>query len=234
MNSLLDPIITTLNNVSLSQNLTLYGLVKAILETFYMVLTPGFLCILIGLPIGVMLYVSRHGNLIQNLPFNYLLGGIVNALRSIPFIILMLALYPITRLLVGKSVGLTAALIPLTVGAIPFFARLVENALNEVPKGLIEALESMGAGRLQIIRKVLISEALPGIVSGLTLTLVNLVGYSAIAGAIGAGGLGNLAYHIGANRYDNTVMIITVVVMIIIVQGIQSLGDYVVHKVLSH
>jgi D-methionine transport system permease protein len=234
MTKMLAPLAQYLDAITITENLTMLGLSNAIIETFMMVLTPGCFSLILGLPIGVMLYVSRRGNLIENLPLNYLIGGLVNALRSIPFIILMLALYPITRLLVGTSVGLTAAMIPLTFAAIPFFARLVESALNEVPKGLIEALESMGASRLQIIRKVLISEALPGIVSGLTLTLVNLVGYSAIAGAIGAGGLGNLAYHIGANRFDNTVMILTVVVMIVIVQSIQSLGDHVVHKVISH
>ncbi|HET9843841.1 MAG TPA: methionine ABC transporter permease [Gammaproteobacteria bacterium] len=208
-------------------------ILKAIAETLEMVFISGFFCVIIGLPLGTLLYITRRGNLWENLPVNYLLGTLINATRSIPFIILMLALFPITRLIVGTSIGLYAALVPLSIAAIPFFARLVETSLNEVPQGLIEAVQSMGASKLQIIRKVLISEALPGITSSLTLTLVNLVGYSAMAGAIGAGGLGKLAYHYGANRFDTMVMVSTVIIMIIIVQSIQSAGDYVVHKVLS-
>lgn len=223
----------SLDVLVITSNLSVWGLITAIGETLLMVLIPGLFTLLIGLPLGVLLYVTRKGSFMANAPVYYLLGSTINALRSIPFIILMLALYPMTRFIVGTSVGLAAAMIPLSIGAIPFFARIVESALNEVSKGLIEALESMGATHGQIIRKGLLSEALPSIVSGLTLTLVNLVGYSAIAGAIGAGGLGNLAYHIGANRFDNVVMVITVIAMIILVQGIQSLGDYVVHKKLN-
>lgn len=225
--------LNAIDTFMLSPNLSLLGLMQAIYETLVMVIVPGFFTLLVGLPLGIMLFVTRKGGLLASAPIYFLLGTLINALRSIPFIILMLALYPLTRFLVGTSVGLAAAMIPLSIGAIPFFARIVETALNEVPKGLIEALVSMGATRMQIIRKGLLVEALPGVVSGLTLTLVNLVGYSAIAGAIGAGGLGKLAYHIGANRFDNVVMLITVVAMIVLVQGIQSLGDYVIHKKLS-
>ncbi len=228
-----EAIIYFLETTALTSNLSLLGLFEAFYETIAMVLIPGLITLIIGLPLGVILFITRPNGLTPSKMIQHPLSTLINALRSIPFIILMLALYPFTRFVVGTSVGLTAAMIPLSIGAIPFFARLVETSMNEVPKGLIEALESMGATRLQIITKGLINEALPGIVSGLTLTLVNLVGYSAIAGAIGAGGLGNLAYHIGANRFDTVVMIITVIVMIILVQAIQSVGDYVVHKVLS-
>lgn len=210
------------------------NILEATIETIEMVLISGFISLLAGLPLGILLYGTRQGHLIENLPLNYLLGILVNALRSIPFIILMLALIPVTKFIVGTSIGFYASLVPLSIAAIPFFARLVESSLNEVPKGLLEAAQAMGGTRMQITRKVLISEAMPGIVSGLTLTLVNLVGYSAMAGAIGAGGLGKLAYHYGVNRFDTFVMISTVVIMILIVQGIQSLGDYAVHKILSH
>lgn len=209
------------------------NILEATLETLEMVAISGLITFLIGLPLGIYLYATRRGNLVENLPVYYLLGSLVNALRSVPFIILMLALIPVTKFIVGTSIGLYASLVPLSIAAIPFYARLVESAMNEVPKGLLEAAQAMGGTRLQITRKVLISEAMPGLVSGLTLTLVNLVGYSAMAGAIGAGGLGKLAYHYGVNRFDTFVMISTVVIMIFIVQGIQSMGDYVVHKILS-
>ncbi len=210
------------------------SLVQATVETLGMVGISGLAAFALGLPLGVLLFVTRKGGLMSNPWFNQLLGAVVNAARSIPFIILMLALIPLTKMITGTSIGFRGSLVPLTIAAIPFYARLVETALAEVPKGLVEASVSMGASRFQIIHSVLVQEAMPGILSGLTLTLVNLVGYSAMAGAVGANGLGKLAYTHGYLRYDDAVMISTVVVMIIIVQGIQSVGDYVVKKMVTH
>jgi D-methionine transport system permease protein len=206
---------------------------KALLETIEMVTLASLFATLIGLPLGILLNMTRKGKLLANQPLYYLLSIVINATRSIPFIILMLAMIPLTRLIVGTSIGLYAAVVPLTFAAIPFFARVVETALNEVPAGLIEAAQAMGASPRQIIQKVLVPEAWPGIISGLTLTVVNLVGYSAMAGAIGGGGLGSLAYHYGYQRFDSVVMFSTVIILIILVQIIQSVGDYVVHKMLS-
>lgn len=206
---------------------------KALLETIEMVTLASLFATLIGLPLGILLNMTRKGKLLANQPLYYLLSIVINATRSIPFIILMLAMIPLTRLIVGTSIGLYAAVVPLTFAAIPFFARVVETALNEVPAGLIEAAQAMGASPRQIIQKVLVPEAWPGIISGLTLTVVNLVGYSAMAGAIGGGGLGSLAYHYGYQRFDSVVMFSTVIILIILVQIIQSVGDYVVNKMLS-
>jgi len=207
---------------------------KALFETLEMVFVSGALSVLFGLPLGVLLASTRKGQIWENLPFYYVLGFIINAMRSIPFIILMIAIIPLTRLIVGSSIGVYAAIVPLTLAAIPFFARIVETAIHEVPEGLIEAARVMGAAPTQIMRKVLVTEALPGITSGFTLTLVNLVGYSAMAGAIGGGGLGTLAFHYGYQRFNTGVMVSTVIILILLVQLIQVVGDYVVHKVLSH
>lgn len=207
---------------------------KALFETIEMVFVSGLLSTLMGLPIGILLFVTRPNQFWENRPFNLVLGAIINATRSVPFIILMLAMIPITRFIVGSSIGIYAAIVPLTVAAAPFFARVVETSLNEVPQGLIEAAKAMGASPGQIICKVLVPEALQGITSGLTLTIVNLIGYSAMAGAIGAGGLGALAYHYGYQRFDTSVMISTVVILIGLVQLIQWGGDYVVYKILKH
>lgn len=159
------------------------------------------------------------------------MGFIVNIGRSIPFIILLVAIIPFTRFVVGSSIGTAAAIVPLTVGAIPFIARLVEGALLEVPAGLVEAAQAMGATPKQIITKVLLPEALPGIINGVTITLVTLVSYSAMAGTVGGGGLGDVGIRYGYQRFDGTVMAITVVMLIILVQLIQSIGDYCVKRV---
>ncbi|MGL6176924.1 MAG: methionine ABC transporter permease, partial [Vibrionaceae bacterium] len=169
--------------------------------------------------------------LLQNRVLNFLLSTIVNIGRSIPFIILLVVIIPLTRLLVGTSIGTTAAIVPLCVGAIPFIARLVEGALVEIPDGLIEAAQAMGASTLQIIMKVLLPEALPAIIHGATVTLVTLVGYSAMAGAVGGGGLGDVAIRYGYQRFDGTMMLITVVILVILVQLIQSIGDYFAKRV---
>lgn len=205
-------------------------LLRALLETLLMVLASGLIACLLGLPIGVLLSITRKNQIWENLPFHYILAGIVNATRSVPFVILMIAITPFTRLIMGTSIGVLATLVPLSLAAIPFFARTVETALEEVPDRLIETALSMGATQMQIIRKVLIPEASASILSGVTLTLVSLVGYSAMAGAIGGGGLGTLAFHHGYQRFDTGIMVSTVVILILVVQLIQMAGDYAVSK----
>lgn len=200
-------------------------LLKALWETLYMVAFSGSICFLLGIPLGVLLYVTREGRILENRAANMILGGIVNAGRSIPFIILMVAIIPLTRLLTGTSIGTTAAIVPLTVAAIPFVARIAEGALNEVPSGLVEAAQSMGASPLQIVTRVLLPEARPGLINGMTITLVTLVSYSAMAGAIGGGGLGDLGIRYGYQRFDGVIMLATVVVLIALVQLLQMIGD---------
>ena len=205
-------------------------LLQALLETLLMVFASGLIACLLGLPIGVLLSITRKNQIWENLPFHYILAGLVNATRSVPFIILMIAITPFTRLIMGTSIGVLATLVPLSLAAIPFFARTVETALEEVPNRLIETALSMGATQMQIIRKVLIPEASASILSGVTLTLVSLVGYSAMAGAIGGGGLGTLAFHHGYQRFDTSIMVSTVIILILVVQLIQMAGDYAVSK----
>lgn len=205
-------------------------ILQATLDTLYMVAVSGLISTLVGLPLGVMLYVTRPRQILAKPVLNQLLSIITNIGRSIPFIILMVAIIPFTRMLVGTSIGINAASVPLTIAAIPFVARLVEAALNEISPGLIEAAQAMGATPWQIIRKVLIPEARGGIMTGLTITLVTLVSYSAMAGAVGGGGLGDLGIRYGYNRFNPTIMLITVVILVVMVQGFQSLGDYLVRK----
>ncbi|MEA2120161.1 methionine ABC transporter permease [Halovibrio sp. HP20-50] len=203
---------------------------QATLDTLYMVAISGLISTLVGLPLGVMLYVTRPRQILAKPVLNQVLSIITNIGRSIPFIILMVAIIPFTRMLVGTSIGINAASVPLTIAAIPFVARLVEAALNEISPGLIEAAQAMGASPWQIIRKVLIPEARGGIMTGLTITVVTLVSYSAMAGAVGGGGLGDLGIRYGYNRFNPTIMLITVVILVVMVQGFQSLGDYLVRK----
>lgn len=205
-------------------------ILQATLDTLYMVAVSGLISTLVGLPLGVMLYVTRPRQILAKPVLNQLLSIITNIGRSIPFIILMVAIIPFTRMLVGTSIGINAASVPLTIAAIPFVARLVEAALNEISPGLIEAAQAMGATPWQIIRKVLIPEARGGIMTGLTITVVTLVSYSAMAGAVGGGGLGDLGIRYGYNRFNPTIMLITVVILVVMVQGFQSLGDYLVRK----
>ncbi|AMD01126.1 MULTISPECIES: methionine ABC transporter permease [Halomonas] len=205
-------------------------IIKATLDTLYMVGVSGFLAALFGVPLGVMLYVTRPRQILARPALNQALGIVTNVGRSIPFIILMVAIIPFTRMVVGTSIGTNAAIVPLTIAAIPFVARLVEGALNEIPPGLVEAAQSMGATPGQIITKVLLPEARGGIITGLTITIVTLVSYSAMAGAVGGGGLGDLGIRYGYNRFNPTVMLITVAILVVMVQGFQSLGDYLVRK----
>lgn len=205
-------------------------ILQATLDTLYMVAISGVIATLLGLPLGVMLYVTRPRQILAMPALNQVLGIVTNIGRSIPFIILMVAIIPFTRMLVGTSIGINAASVPLTIAAIPFVARLIEGALNEISPGLIESAQSMGATPWQIITKVLIPEARGGIITGLTITLVTLVSYSAMAGAVGGGGLGDLGIRYGYNRFNPTIMLITVIILVVMVQGFQSLGDYLVRK----
>ncbi|MCA0938749.1 ABC transporter permease [Yangia mangrovi] len=200
-------------------------LIEATLQTLYMVAISGALGTLFGLPIGVYLAVSQRGELLSSPWVNKVLGLIVNAARSVPFIILVVAIIPFTRMIAGTSIGTTAAIVPLTIAAVPFIARLVENAIREVDSGLIEAARAMGATPFQIIRKVLVPEALPGITLGLTLAVVSLIGYSAMVGAVGGEGLGDLGIRYGYQRFMPEVMLAVVVILIVLVQLVQSLGE---------
>ncbi|WP_158174898.1 methionine ABC transporter permease [Grimontia hollisae] len=214
------------------ENERLVGLLaEALGQTLTMVLVSGAIGFLFGIPLGVLLHLTKPRGLLENTVLNKSIGTLVNIGRSIPFIILLVAIIPFTRFVVGSSIGTDAAIVPLTVGAIPFIARLVEGALLEVPSGLVEAAQAMGATPLQIIHKVLLPEALPGILNGATITLVTLVSYSAMAGAVGGGGLGDVGIRYGYQRFDGTVMLITVVMLVIMVQLIQSAGDYLVKRV---
>ncbi len=194
-------------------------------ETLYMTLSATLIAAIFGTLLGLILYATRRGRFLANPYVYYPLGIIVNIGRSIPYIILALWIVPFTRFIVGVSIGNTAAIVPLTLSAVPFIARMVENMLNEVPGGLIEAAQAMGASPRQIMRKVLLPEALPGIINALTITLIALIGYSAIAGALGAGGLGKVAYAYGYQRYRPDIMLYTVCTIVVLVQLIQWLGD---------
>ena len=205
-------------------------LTKALGETVYMVTVSMFIATLIGVPLGVLLYVTGKGQILESSLFNRVLGGLVNAVRSIPFIILMVAIIPFTRLLVGSAIGTTAAMVPLVIASVPFIGRQVETSLNEVPYGLVEAALSMGATPLQIVTRVILPEAMPGIISQLTTVLIALVGESAMAGAIGGGGLGDLAIRYGYQRFRPEVMLATVVILIILVQLVQFAGNYLSKK----
>ena len=205
-------------------------LVKSLGETCYMVLIAIVLATLIGLPLGVILTVTRKDHIMPNSFVNSMLGAIVNATRSTPFIILMVAIIPFTRMIVGSSIGTTAAIVPLTITAAPFIARVIESSLLEVDRGVIEAAQSMGASPFQIIGKVMLPESLHSIVLGITLALIALIGASAMAGALGGGGLGDLAIRYGYQRFQMDVMIATVIVLIIMVQGVQSIGNMLSRK----
>ncbi|RSS82756.1 methionine ABC transporter permease [Streptomyces sp. WAC06614] len=197
-------------------------------DTLYMVLWSTLVTVLGGLPIGILLVLTDQGGLLQNRPFNKILGVIVNMGRSLPFIILLIFLIPLTTAIVGTFIGPTAMIVPLAIGAVPFFARLVETAVREVDHGLVEAVESMGGGVPTLVGKVLLPQALPSLVAGVTTTVITLVGYSAMAGAVGGEGLGSKAITYGFQRFETGFMIATVVVLIAIVTVIQLIGDGVV------
>ena len=202
-------------------------------ETVVMVGVSGAVGGLLGIPLGVYLHLSGRGGVLENIVANRILGTVINALRSTPFIILLVAIIPLTRFITGSSIGTAAAVVPLTVASAPYIARLIETALREVDHGLVEAALAMGASTGQIVFKVLLPEALPGIVAGLTITFVSLTGYSAMAGAIGGGGLGDLGIRYGYQRFLPEIMLAVVLVLILFVQAVQSLGDWAVRR-LSH
>jgi len=201
----------------------LYDLLIATGETLYMVFASTFFALLLGLPLGTVLFTSAR--IKPNPAIHHLIAGFINFSRSIPFIILLVALIPLTRLLVGTSIGIHAAMVPLTLGATPFFARLVDNAYQSLPKGLIETGQSMGASTWQTIFHLLLPEAMPHLIHAMTVTAITLVNYSAMAGTVGGGGLGDLAIRYGYQRFDLTIMLITVLILVVIVQAIQVGGD---------
>lgn len=203
----------------------------ATLDTLYMVGVSTLFTVVLGLPLGVLLVVTDRNGLAPKPVLNQVVGAIVNAARSLPFIILLVVIIPFTRLIVGTTIGATAAIVPLAISAIPFFARVAETSLREVDRGLVEAAEAMGCTLWQIIGKVLIPEALPSLVLGVAITIISLIGYSAMAGAIGGGGLGDLAIRYGYQRFQTDVMVATVVLLIVLVQGLQILGNDIARRV---
>jgi len=202
-------------------------------ETFYMVFASTLFSVIFGMPLGIITAISEKGNIWEKKNLNRILNSVINITRSFPFIILMIAVFPLTKLIVGKRIGTTAAIVPLTIAAIPFVARLVETAIKEINPGIIEAALSMGADVKQIVFRVMIPESLPTIASGIILTIINLIGYSAMAGAIGGGGLGNLAIRYGYQGFQEDVMIGTVIVLILMVQIIQDIGTRIYRKLLK-
>jgi len=200
-------------------------------ETLIMTGFSSFFTLLFGLPLGLLLILTDRNGLLQNIPVNRVIGAIVNAFRSVPFIILLVALIPFTRLIMGTALGTWASIVPLSIAAIPYYARMAEVSLREVDYGLIEAARSMGASRWTIIKEVLIPESMPGLIAGFTVTIVTLIGASAMAGAIGAGGLGDLAIRYGYQRFNYPIMAAVVAVLIVFVCLIQWIGDRLVQKV---
>ncbi len=202
-------------------------------QTLSMVFFSTLFSLLMGLPLGVLLSITSgtdQGGIIPKPLLNNVLGRIVNVLRSFPFIILMILLFPLSRILIGTSIGTTATIVPLSIAAAPFVARVIETALKEVDPGVVQAARAMGSTNWQIIRKVLVPEALPSLVSGVTLTIINLIGYSAMAGAIGGGGLGDLAIRYGYQRFRGDVMVVAVIIILVLVEIIQVIGN----KISSH
>jgi D-methionine transport system permease protein len=204
--------------------------IDAFFESLIMVGSSGLIAFLAGVPFAVVLVITSSGGIYEMPRINRVLGSIVNGFRSTPFIILLVALIPFTRLIVGTSIGIWAAVVPLSIAATPFFARIAEVSLREVDHGLVEAAQAMGASRWQIVVHVLIPEAFPGIIRGFTVTLVSMIGSSAMAGAVGAGGLGDLAMRYGYQRFDTTVMVGVIVVLVAIVTVVQSTGDFIARR----
>lgn len=208
-------------------------IVRATIDTLLMLGGAMALTVVFGIPLGVLLYLSGKGRLAANPVLNGLLSFVVNVLRSVPFIILLIVMLPVTVLLVGTSLGVAGAIPPLVVGAAPFYARLVETALREVDKGVVEATQAMGGSTWQIVTKALLPEAMPGVIAGATVTAIALVSFTAMAGVVGAGGLGDLAIRFGYQRFQTDVMVVTVLLLLVLVQGLQMLGDRLVAAV-SH
>lgn len=208
-------------------DLPYHALVVSLGQTLVMTFVSGCISFVLGLPLGLVLVGTAPGGIWENRWVNKVLGAVVNAFRSLPFIILLVALIPFTRLIVGTSIGTAAAIVPLSISAIPYFGRVAEVALREVDRGLIDAVKAMGGSRWTIVREVLVPEALPSLVSGFTVTLVLLIGASAMAGAVGAGGLGDLAIRFGYQRFQTEVMLAVIVVLVALVSLVQAIGDRV-------
>ncbi|MFZ0266116.1 methionine ABC transporter permease [Caulobacter sp.] len=206
---------------------------QATLDTLSMLGGSMVLTVVLGLPLGVILFLTGKGQMLQNRAANGVLSLVINILRSVPFVILLIVMIPLTVTLVGTSLGVPGAIPPLVVGAAPFFARLVETALREVDKGVIEASFAMGAKRRQVVLGALLPEAMPGLIAAATVTAIALVSYTAMAGVVGAGGLGDLAIRFGYQRFQTDVMVVTVVLLLVLVQALQMVGDAVVRRV-SH
>lgn len=198
---------------------------KGLWETVYMTFISGFFGFVLGLPVGILLFLTRKGQLLENKAYYRIISILVNIFRSIPFIILIVWMIPFTRVIIGTSIGMNAALVPLSVGAAPFIARLVENSLLEIPHGLIETARALGASSLQIIQKVLLPEALPSLINNAAITLITLVGYSSMGGALGAGGLGQIGYQYGYIGYDAVIMNAVLILLVALVFFIQFVGD---------
>ena len=205
-------------------------IIPGFMETLYMVFFSTVFAVLLGLPIGVLLLITEENHILPMKSLNLVLSSLVNIFRSLPFIILIIILFPLSRLIVDTAIGSTAAIVPLSIAAAPFVARVAESALREVPWGMIEAAKSMGANNWQIIWRVLLPESVSALVLGLTLTVINILGYTAMAGAVGAGGIGDVAIRYGYQRFRDDVLWITVIVLIVMVQAIQSLGNFIAGK----
>ena len=206
-------------------------LLPALGETIYMVFFSTLFSLIFGVPLAILLVITSKNNLWENNKINSALGVLINCLRSFPFIILMILIFPVSRFLVGTTIGSTAAIVPLSIAATPFVARVIEGALKEVDKGLIHASLSLGASNWEIITKVLIPESVPQLINGVTIIIISLIGYSAMAGAIGGGGLGDVAIRYGYLRFKTDVMIYSVVIIVVLVQGIQNCGNSIVEKI---
>lgn len=200
------------------------------LDTIYMTLASAFIAYLFGLPLGVALVVTDAGGVRPLVRFNRVLGAAVNVVRSVPFIILLIAVIPFTRFVVGTSIGSTASIVPLALGAVPFIARMVESSLKELDAGAVEAAQSMGASVPQIILRVMLPECLPSLILGATIAVITLIGYSAMAGTVGGGGLGDIAIRYGYYRYQNDLMVLTILLLLLIVQAFQSIGNRLSRK----
>lgn len=206
-------------------------LAKGTLDTLTMVFAAAFFSYLLGLPLGIAVVVTEENHILPGRRINFILSGIVNILRSVPFIILLIAIIPLTRLIVGTTIGVAASIVPLVIAAVPFVARLVETSLKEIDRGVIEAAQSIGASPWQIIYKVMLPETMPSLILGASITTITLIGYSAMAGAVGGGGLGDLAIRYGYYRYQKDIMFLTIALLILIVQIIQSLGNFISRRI---
>ena len=208
-------------------------MIKALWETIGMVFISGVISTLIGIPLGVILVVTRPDNILENNGIYNVVGKIINIFRAIPFVILLAAIIPFTRLVVGTTIGMKGALVPLVIGSIPFVARQIESALLVIDKGIIQAAQAMGSSSLEIICRVLLKEGLPGIVYALTITTVSLIGFSAVAGTVGGGGLGDFAIRYGYQYFKTDIMVATILILLVLVTSIQSVGEFILRK-LSH